>query len=119
MQKFEINNPEALKLIEDFKSGAFVKPYVEKIKKLKMVFIGVGLFLFFLIFILIGKSLSTRVENFGYTPPNLEIKTEPTAAPINSPYSSLKEQIFLFSTDLPDPIIPDISNTIDLKAEVF
>ncbi len=119
MQKFEINNPEALKLIEDLKSGAFVKPYIEKIKKLKIVFIGIGLFLFFIIFILIGKSLSTRVENFGYTPPNLEVQAEPTTAPAVSPYSGLKEEIFLFSADLPDPIIPDISNTIDLKAEVF
>lgn len=84
-----------------------------------MVFIGIGIFLFFLIFILIGKGLSRNVENFGYTPPNLEIQTEPTTAPTNSPYNSLKEEIFLFSTDLPDPIIPDISNTIDLKVEVF
>ncbi len=119
MQKFEINNPEALKLIEDLKSGSFIKPYLEKIKKLKMVFMWVGILLFFLTFILIGKSLSARVENFGYTPPNLEVQTQPTSPPINSPYSSLKEEIFLFSTDLPDPIIPDISNTIDLKAELF
>lgn len=119
MQKFEINNPEALKLIEDFKSGSLFRPYLDKLKKLKNVFIGLGILLFFLIFILIGKGLSRRVENFGYIPPDLEVQTEPTQAPADSPYNSLKEQIFLFSTDLPDPIIPDISNTIDLKPEVF
>lgn len=119
MQKFEINNPEALKLIEDFKSGVFIKPYIEKIKKLKIFFIGFGLFLFFLIFILIGKGLSRRVEDIGFVPPNLEIQTEPTPIQASSPYSALKEEIFNFSTDLPDPIIPSISNTIDLRQEVF
>ncbi|OGD83323.1 hypothetical protein A2572_04620 [Candidatus Collierbacteria bacterium RIFOXYD1_FULL_40_9] len=119
MPKFEINNPEALKLIEDIKSGVLFKPYLEKIKKLKTVFIGVGIFLFFLIFILIGKSLSNRAKDFGYIPPNLEILTEPTAPTVNSPYNSLKEEIFLFSTDLPDPIIPDLNNTIDLKEQAF
>ena len=117
MPKFEINNPEALKLIADIKSGAYIKPYIEKIKKLKMVFVGVGVFIVLLIFVAIGKALSGQVTEQGYIPPNLQVQIEPTSAPINSPYSSLKEEIFLFSADLPDPIIPSISNTIDLKSE--
>lgn len=119
MQKFEINNPEALKLIEDFKSGAFIKPYMDKIKQFKMVFISIGVIIFLLVFVLIGKSLSRKVEDFGFVPPNLELQTAPATTPATSAYNSLKEEIFLFSTDLPDPIIPEISNTIDLKSEVF
>lgn len=119
MPKFEITNPEALKFIEDFKSGKILGPYIEKLKKLKMVFIGFGVFIFLLIFVLIGRSLARRAQNLDYTPPILEIETTITPPPAVSSYSDLKEQIFLFSVDLPDPIIPDISNTINLNPEVF
>lgn len=119
MQKFEINNPEALKLIDDFKSGKLLGPYIEKIKKLKMVFLGVGAFLILLFFVLIGTSLARRTQNTGYVPPTLEIETTITPSPATSSFTELKEQIFLFSVDLPDPILPSISNTIDLNPEIF
>lgn len=119
MQKFEINNPEALKLIEDFKSGKMFGPYLEKLKQLKMYFIGAGIFLVLLVFVLIGRSLAQRAQNTGYVPPVLEIESTITPVQAVSSFSELKEQIFLFSVDLPDPILPAISNTIDLNPEVF
>ena len=119
MPKFEITNPEALKFIEDFKSGKFFGPYIEKLKKLKMVFVVFGIVFVLLVFVAIGKMLAKRVQNTGYIPPLLEIETTTTPAPASSSYNELKDQIFLFSTDLPDPVIPDLNNNIDLKPDLF
>lgn len=117
MAKFEINNPEALKLIEDFKSGALLKPYIEKVKKIKWILISICLFFLFLIFFKIGQTLYERANSPVFLPPSLETPTTSTAPRQQSEFDVLRTEIFDFSTDLPDPVIPDLNNNIILKAE--
>ena len=115
MAKFEITNPEALKLIEDFKSGVFFRPYLEKIKQYKNLIISVAIFFVLLIFVAIGKSLSQNVQKGEYVPPTLDVERQPTMIVQKSEYEFLKSEIFLFSSDLPDPVLPNLDNAIDLK----
>ncbi len=119
MAKFEITNPEAIKLIEDIKSGVYFKPIIEKIKKIKWILIGAAVFIVLLIFFAVGKSLSRNIDQTGYVPPSLDIERTVTPTTTQSKYNSLKEEIYLFSTELPDPVIPDLNNNIDLKPETF
>ena len=119
MQKFEINNPVALKFIADFKSGVYTRPYIEKLKKLKWGFISIGVVIVFIIFFSIGKSIFRSKGAPVFTPPSLD--TERIISPSKAPsvYDDLKMEIFNFSTDLPDPVMPDLDNQINLQKEEF
>ena len=117
MAKFEITNPEAIKLIEDFKSGAFFKPYLDKIKKVKWIIISVSIFILFLIFVIIGKTLYRSSETPVFLPPDLSNPEVSTVPAQTSEYDALKSEIFNYSTDLPDPVNPDLNNKINLKKE--
>lgn len=118
MPKFEITNPEAIKLIEDIKTGKFIEPYLDKLRKIKKYLIATGIVLVLIIFMIIGKSLAKKTSGTGYVPPKLEINSQPASVKAVSPYSELKEEIFVFSADLPDPVLPSISNSINLKPEL-
>jgi len=107
MQKFEINNPVALKFIADFKSGVYTKPYIEKIKKLKWVIVS------------IGKSIFRSKGAPVFTPPSLDTERIITPSKAASDYDELKNEIFNFSTDLPDPVMPDFDNKINLQKQQF
>lgn len=117
MAKFEITNPEALKLIADFKSGLLFKPFIEKIRKIKWLLISICLFLAFLIFFNLGKALFQKADNPIFLPPSLDTIRETTTIRPNSEFDGLKDEIFNFSTDLPDPVLPDLNNQINLQKE--
>lgn len=117
MAKFEITNPEAIKLIEDIKSGAYLKPLIEKVKKIKWYLISVAIIFVLLIFFAIGKSLSRRAQNPTFLPPQLDTVTSKEDVMPASEYDALKTEIFNFSTDLPDPIFPEFDNKINLTSE--
>ncbi len=117
MQKFEINNPEALKFIADFKSGVLFQPIIEKIKKIKWILISIALFITFLIFYGFGKALSNRNKVPVFLPPDLSTPQVSTAPKQSSQFDSLKSEIFEFSTDLPDPVMPDLNNSINFQKE--
>ena len=119
MQKFEINNPVALKFIADFKSGVYTKPYIEKIKKLKWVIVSVAIVIVFIIFFNIGKSIFRSKGAPVFTPPNLDTERIITPSKAASDYDELKNEIFNFSTDLPDPVMPDFDNKINLQKQQF
>lgn len=117
MAKFEINNPVALKFIADFKSGILFRPLVEKIRKIKWILISILLFIAFLVFYNIGKSLFQKTGVPIFTPPSLDSDRVISPPRQSSEYDSLKEEIINFSSDLPDPVMPDLVNEINLKKE--
>lgn len=115
MAKFEITNPEAIKFINDFKSGALTAPYVEKVKKYRWYLISVCLFLLMIIFINIGKSLYRRSEAPIFLPPQIGNSTPKQATEKISEFESIRQEIINFSTELPDPVIPPFDNNINLE----
>lgn len=114
MAKFEITNPEAIKLISDIKSGLYFKPVTDKIKKYRWYLISSAIVFVLLIFFAIGKSLSRNASNPVYLPPQLDIDTRKTEVVNRSQFDSLKMEVYNFSTDLPDPVFPDFDNKINL-----
>lgn len=115
MAKFEITNPEAIKFINDFKSGALTAPYIEKIKKYRWYLISVCLFFLMIIFINIGKSIYRRSETPVFLPPKLENTSPKQASDSKSEFESIRQEIINFSTELPDPVIPPFDNNINLE----
>ena len=117
MPKFEINNPEALKLIADFKSGVLLAPYIAKLKQYRIYIISVCLFLIFLIFVSLGKNLYRGSTKTIFLPPKLDdLKTTETIA-TKSEFETIRQEILNFSTELPDPIIPPFDNNINLELD--
>lgn len=113
--KFEITNPEAIKLIADIKSGLFFVPLKAKLIQYKWLFL-VGFVLISLITALaIGKAIAARTSGTTFTPPSLETPEPTTDKVLKSKYEPLREEIIYFNTDLPDPVIPPFDNSIDLE----
>lgn len=119
MAKFEINNPVALKFIADFKSGVLFQPIIAKIKKIRWILISIFLVIVFILFFLLGKNLFNKSTLPVFSPPNLDSERVVTPTQRGSIYDSLKEEIYNFSTELPDPVMPDLNNDINLKKEEF
>lgn len=117
MAKFEITNPEAIKLISDIKSGVYFKPVIEKVIKIKWYLISFAIFIVLIIFFAIGKSLSSRAKNPVYLPPKLDLDNRKVETSTPSQFDSLKMEISGFSTDLPDPVFPDFDNKINLQSD--
>ena len=117
MPKFEINNPEALKLIADFKSGVLLAPYIAKLKQYRIYIISVCLFFIFLIFVTLGKSLYSGSTKSIFLPPKLnDVKPTQTITP-KSEFENIRQEILNFSTELPDPVIPPFDNNINLEID--
>lgn len=113
--KFEITNPEALKLINDIKSGVFFAPYKAKIVQYKWYIITGVAVLGLIIALAIGKSIASRTPTTIFTPPDITTPLPTKEITVKSKYEPLRQQIVNFNTDLPDPAIPPFDNTIDLE----
>lgn len=115
MQKFEINNPVALKFIADFKSGLLWAPIVAKIKQYRLYIISVCIFLVLMIFFLLGRTLFRSSTIPSFLPPQIEKNKLTTEITPKSEFDNIRQEIFNFSTDLPDPVIPPFDNNINLE----
>ncbi|SRR5258706_4467725 len=113
--KIEVTNPEAIKLINDIKSGAFFVPLKVKLIRYKWFIISGLVFVCLLLALVIGKALFQRSEETIYTPSNIEGPTPTIENTVKSSYESVRQDILNFSTDLPDPVIPPFDNMIDLE----
>lgn len=113
-QKFEVTNPEAIKLINDIKTGNIYRPVVSKISKYKWPIIGVITLLALFIAITIGKQLSNRNTPI-YVPPQIEEVTPTQARRVKSSFDGIKNTITNFSANLPEPALPAVDNQISLE----
>ena len=114
--KFEITNPEALKLISDFKSGALLAPVKAWLIRYKWFFVSGLVIVVLLIALSIGKAISGQNQAPVFTPPDLSVPSPTTESTVKSDYEGLRQNILNFSTDLPDPVIPPFDNAIDLES---
>lgn len=114
--KFEITNPEAIKLIADIKSGAIFIP--AKIWAIKYKwYITSGLVLFVLLISLaIGRAISQRRQIPVFLPPDISTPVPTTVVTTKSDYQWIKDNIVNFGTELPDPVIPTFDNSINLES---
>lgn len=113
--KFEITNPEAIKLINDLKSGLFFAPIKAKIISYKWFILAGFVLLCLLMALAIGKAISQRTSVPIYVPPSIDAPAPTTSVIVKSVYEGLRQDILNFSTDLPDPAIPPFDNRIDLE----
>jgi len=116
MAKFEITNPDAIKFINDFKSGALYQPVIIFLKKYRWYLISSCLFLLLIIFIALGKILYRSVDQPQFLPPKLETVTGTPMLSSKSEYENIRQEILNYSTELPDPVIPEFDNNIKLEA---
>jgi hypothetical protein len=113
--KFEITNPEAIKLISSIKSGVFFLPIKTKLIQYKWFIVAGLIIVCLLIALAIGKAIASRTPGNVYTPPDLETSLSPSVTITKSKYEPLRQEIIYFNTDLPDPGIPPFDNAIDLE----
>ncbi len=114
--KIEINNPEALKLIADIKSGAIFIPAKNWVIKYKWFLIS-GLVLFVLLISLaIGRAISGRRQIPIFLPPDISTPVPTTIVTTKSDYQWIKDNIINYGTELPDPVIPAFDNSINLES---
>ncbi len=114
-QKFEITNPEAIKLINSIKSGAIFAPLRAKLMRYKWLMITGLILICLLIALATGKALFQRTSETVFTPPDIERPIPTTEVSVKSVYENLRQDIQNFSVDLPDPVIPPFDNKIDLE----
>lgn len=112
----KITNPQALKLIADFKSGALMAPIKAKIVVYKWYLISAGVVIFLLIALSIGKAIFSSSETPVFLPPDIGIPSPTTDKTFTSVYEPIRQNILNFGTDLPDPVIPALDNVIDLES---
>ena len=117
-QKFEVTNPEAIKLLADIKSGQAFAPVKSVITKYKWIIIGVLTLLALFIAIIIGKQLS-RTKTPVYLPPTIETITPTSSRQVRSSFDGLRNTIINFSATLPDPALPAVDNQISLEATLI
>jgi hypothetical protein len=117
--KFEITNPQALELIEKFKSGSIFLPVKTKLIQYKWIIISVVVLLALPISIAIGKSLFEKAPSNEFIPPEIENVKPVEKEVIKSDFDGLKTQIRTFNIELPDPIMPPVDNKIDLEPKVI
>lgn len=113
--KIEVTNPEAVKLINDIKSGVFFAPFKAKIIQYKWFILAGVAALILLIALAIGKSIAGRTQGQLFFPPDLTTPQPTTDIVVKSKYEPLRQEIIYFNTDLPDPVIPPFDNAIDLE----
>jgi len=117
--KIEINNPQALELIEKIKSGELFLPIKNFFIRFKWIFISVGVFIVLLIAFSIGKSIFQQNPDDLFIPPEIEnVQLSPTKT-IKSDFDALRTNIKTYNTELPDPIMPPVDNKIDLEETII
>lgn len=112
----KITNPEALKLIKDFQSGAIFAPFKSWLTKYKWFLVSGGIVFALLLALAIGKSLVNRSQTPVFLPPDISTPGQITPTTFVSKYEPLRQTIMNFGTDLPDPIIPPFDNALDLES---
>jgi hypothetical protein len=117
-QKFEVTNPEAIKLISDLKSGHIFQPFLNVLKKYKWLLIGGFTLIALFIAIAIGKQLS-RISTPVYAPPIIEDVTPTITKRVRSSFDALKLSVVNFSSTLPDPALPLMDNQISLEQSLI
>ena len=114
--KFEITNPEAIKLLNDIKSGAAFAPVKAWLVRYKWFWISGLMVIVLLIFLSIGKAISRNRRPPVFLPPDIGTTVPTTGKTVKSDYEWIRQNIQNFSTDLPDPVIPPFDNSIDLES---
>lgn len=113
-QKFEITNPEAIKLISNIKSGQAFAPVKSFLTKYRWLIIGILTLSALFIAILIGKQIS-RTSTPVYLPPTIDNVTPTVSRQVRSSFDGLRNNIINFSATLPDPALPAVDNQISLE----
>lgn len=113
----KITNPEAIKLINDLKSGALWLPLKIKAVQYKWYLISFGVLVFLLLALLIGKAFFGRSSTPVFLPPDIGVPQPTTEKAFTSDYESIRQNILNFGTELPDPIIPPFDNAINLESD--
>lgn len=113
--KLEITNPDAIELINKFKSGEVFAPAKAWLNKYKWYLVSALIVIVLIIAIAIGKKLSEKNAVPVFTPPDIESISPTETSTIKSDFSGLKEEIQNINTDLPDPFIPTFDNDINLE----
>ncbi|HCQ31276.1 TPA: hypothetical protein DIU27_02760 [Candidatus Collierbacteria bacterium] len=118
MSNFKINitNPEAIKLINDIKSGVVFVPIKTWVIRYKWFFVSGLVIIVLLIALAIGKAISGRSKPPVFLPPDIGAPVPTVQKTVKSDYEWIRENIQNFSTDLPDPVIPPFDNAIDLES---
>lgn len=113
----KITNPEAIKLINDLKSGAFFVPLKTKAIRYKWFIISGGIITVLLIALSIGKTIFRGSDKPVFLPPDIGV-LQPTFEKTSvSDYEWIRQNIINFGTELPDPVIPFFDNIIDLESD--
>lgn len=115
MAKFEVTNPEAIKLIADIKSGLFFAPYLAKLKQYRPYIFAICFLLLFIMFYSMGKLLYRGATQPVFLPPKLDSLSPSTTPVSKSEFESIRQEILNYSVDLPDPVIPPFDNNINLE----
>lgn len=113
----KITNPEAIKLLNDLKSGVIWQPLKVKAVQYKWYFISGGIVLFLLFALLIGKTIFGRSTTPVFLPPDIGLPQPTTEKAFISDFESIRQNILNFGTELPDPIIPPFDNVINLESD--
>lgn len=117
--KFEITNPEAVKLINDIKSGVFFAPIKAWFIRYKWFFVGGFVILVLVLSLAIGKVISQRNKPPVFLPPDISTPEPTTETTVKSDYEWIRQNILNFGTELPDPVIPPFENVIDLESAII
>ena len=113
--KFEITNPEAIKLINDLKSGVIFAPVKAWLTKYKWYWVSGLVVIVLLISLDIGKSIADSRRAPVFLPPDLGTPVPTTEVVVKSDYQWIRQNILNYSTELPDPVIPVMDNQINLQ----
>ncbi len=114
--KFEITNPEAIKLINDLKSGVIFLPVKIWIIRYKWYLVTTAVIIVLIISLAIGKAISERNQAPVFLPPDIGTPVPTKETTVKSDYQWIRQNILNFSTDLPDPVIPVMDNAINLES---
>jgi len=115
--KFEITNPEAVELLNDIKTGAYLVPIKAWITRFKWFLVSGLVLVVLLIALAVGKAIFQRSKPPVFLPPDLGTPVPTTRKTVKSDYEWIRQNIQNFSTDLPDPVIPPFDNAIDLESD--
>lgn len=112
----KITNPEAVKLINDFKTGALLAPLKAKAIRYKWFLVSGIVIIFLLIALAIGKAIFQSSSTPVFLPSDIGTPLPTTDITFTSDYEPIRQNILNFGTDLPDPVIPPFDNVIDLES---
>jgi acetylglutamate kinase len=117
--KIEITNPEAIELINKFKSGEIKNTIIAWIKKNRWYLIAAVAVIVLVTALVIGKSLSEKNPAPTFSPPDIETVQQEENETIESQFSDLRLDIQNQVTDLPDPYIPVFDDQINLEETIL